>query len=165
MPQRTQRTSGWLIPGLVCLNRLWQLERYAALVVLLAGGLEVQIHDGEFVPSSGREVEQRLAKDGVICDFHGAPVLKNQKRRRQRRIRLYGRSFLPGPFGGVRGRGIFHRGHIRAGAGAAAIEHCRAALVVGVSAATVNRWVNNSLHLLTEALGELRPGDDVPGAN
>lgn len=61
-----QRTAGlgWGTlsgPDLVGLNRLRQLERYAALVVLLAGGLKVQIPDGEFVPVSGCEVEQRLA--------------------------------------------------------------------------------------------------------
>ncbi|WP_246539398.1 hypothetical protein [Telmatocola sphagniphila] len=29
--------------------------------------------------------------------------------------------------------------------------------ILGVSGMTVNRWLNRSLHLLTEALGDLRP--------
>src|SRR4029077_8892430 len=107
IPRRTQRTSGWLIPGLICLNRLWQLERYAALVVLLTRSLHVQIPDGEFVPVSGREVEKRLAEDGVIRDLHRASVLENQKRRRQRRIRLDGGSLFPHRFGAGRGGRTF----------------------------------------------------------
>jgi RNA polymerase sigma factor (sigma-70 family) len=38
------------------------------------------------------------------------------------------------------------------------MTQAEAADVLGVSAATVNRWLNNGLHLLTEALGEFRPG-------
>jgi RNA polymerase sigma-70 factor (ECF subfamily) len=37
------------------------------------------------------------------------------------------------------------------------LTQAEAAGVLGVSAATVNRWLNRSLHLLTEALGEFRP--------
>src|SRR5437868_6166777 len=100
------------LPGLVCLNRLRQLERYAALVVLFASGLEVQIPDCEFVTVSGREVEQRLAEDGVIRDLQRASVFENQKRRRQRRIRLDGGSLFPCTFGGVRGRSIFRWSYV-----------------------------------------------------
>src|SRR6266576_814444 len=111
-PRRTQRTSGWLFPGLVCLNRLRQLERYAALVVLFAGGLEVQIPDGEFVTVCGRDVEQRLGEDGVIRDLQRASVFENQERRRQRRIRLDGGSLFPCTVGGVRGRSIFRWSYV-----------------------------------------------------
>jgi RNA polymerase sigma-70 factor (ECF subfamily) len=37
------------------------------------------------------------------------------------------------------------------------LTQAEAAGVLGVSAATVNRWLNHSLHRLTEALGEFRP--------
>lgn len=40
-----------------------------------------------------------------------------------------------------------------------------AAQVLGVSAITVKRRLNRALQLLTEALSDLRPGEDVPGSN
>jgi hypothetical protein len=84
------------------------------------------------VTVSGREVEKRLAENGVIRDLHRASVLENQKRRRQRRIRLDGGSLFPHTFGAVCGWSIFRRRYVRARAGTAAIEHGRTALVVCV---------------------------------
>jgi RNA polymerase sigma-70 factor (ECF subfamily) len=45
------------------------------------------------------------------------------------------------------------------------LTHAEAAQVLGVSAMTVNRRLNRSLELLTEALSDLRPGEGVPGSN
>jgi RNA polymerase sigma-70 factor (ECF subfamily) len=45
------------------------------------------------------------------------------------------------------------------------MTQAEAAGVLGVSAATVNRRLNHGLYLLTEALGELRPGGNVPGSS
>jgi RNA polymerase sigma-70 factor (ECF subfamily) len=42
------------------------------------------------------------------------------------------------------------------------LTRAEAAQVLGVSAMTVGRRLNRSLRLLTEALGDLRPGADVP---
>jgi RNA polymerase sigma-70 factor (ECF subfamily) len=43
------------------------------------------------------------------------------------------------------------------------LSQAEAAQVLGVSAMTVNRRLNHSLQLLAEALGDLRPGDTLPG--
>jgi RNA polymerase sigma-70 factor (ECF subfamily) len=45
------------------------------------------------------------------------------------------------------------------------ISQAEAGQVLGVSAMTVNRRLNRSLHLLTETLGDLRPNENVPGSN
>ena len=45
------------------------------------------------------------------------------------------------------------------------LTQAEAAQVLGVSAMTVNRRLNRSLKLLTEALGDLRPDTNVPGSN
>jgi RNA polymerase sigma factor (sigma-70 family) len=45
------------------------------------------------------------------------------------------------------------------------LTQAEAAQVLGVSAMTVNRRLNRSLQLLTETLGELRPGEHAPGSN
>jgi RNA polymerase sigma-70 factor (ECF subfamily) len=45
------------------------------------------------------------------------------------------------------------------------MTQAEAAQVLGVSAMTVNRRLNRSLHLLTETLGDLRPNKNVPGSN
>jgi RNA polymerase sigma-70 factor (ECF subfamily) len=45
------------------------------------------------------------------------------------------------------------------------LTQAEAAQVLGVSAMTVNRRLNRSLQLLTEALGDLRPDTNVPGSN
>jgi RNA polymerase sigma factor (sigma-70 family) len=45
------------------------------------------------------------------------------------------------------------------------MTQAEAAQVLGVSAMTVNRRLNRSLQLLTEALGDLRPDEKVPGSN
>ena len=45
------------------------------------------------------------------------------------------------------------------------MTQAEAAQVLGVSAMTVNRRLNRSLQLLTEALGDLRPDENVPGSN
>jgi hypothetical protein len=110
---------------------LRELERYAALVVLLAGGLEIEIHNGDFAAMPGGEVKHRGTEDGVICDFYRATVFEDQKRGRERRIRIYSRSlFLLRPLGSVRGRKFFHRRNVGAFSAAAPIEHGRSTLVV-----------------------------------
>ena len=45
------------------------------------------------------------------------------------------------------------------------LTQAEAARVLGVSAMTVNRRLNRSLELLTEALGDLRPEENVAGSN
>src|SRR5262245_50117948 len=45
------------------------------------------------------------------------------------------------------------------------MTQAEAAQVLGVSAVTVKRRLNRGLQLLTEALGDLRPDDHVPGSN
>jgi RNA polymerase sigma-70 factor (ECF subfamily) len=45
------------------------------------------------------------------------------------------------------------------------MTQAEAAQVLGVSAMTVNRRLNRGLQLLTQALGDLRPGESVPGSN
>jgi RNA polymerase sigma-70 factor (ECF subfamily) len=45
------------------------------------------------------------------------------------------------------------------------LTQAEAAQVLGVSAMTVSRRLNRGLELLTEALGDLRPGEGVPGSN
>jgi RNA polymerase sigma-70 factor (ECF subfamily) len=44
------------------------------------------------------------------------------------------------------------------------LSQAEAAQVLGVSPMTVNRRLNHGLQLLAEALGDLRPGDTVPGS-
>jgi RNA polymerase sigma-70 factor (ECF subfamily) len=45
------------------------------------------------------------------------------------------------------------------------LTQAEAAQVLGVSAMTVNRRLHRSLQLLTEALGDLRPGENVPASD
>jgi RNA polymerase sigma-70 factor (ECF subfamily) len=44
------------------------------------------------------------------------------------------------------------------------LTQAEAARVLGVSAMTVNRWLNRGLGLLAEALADLRPDESVPGS-
>jgi hypothetical protein len=117
------------------------LEGYAALVVLPSGGLEIQIHDGDLAAVSGREVEQRGAKNGVIGYFDCATVFEDEKRRGQRRIGIYGGGLFLSTLSGVRWRGILRWRNVRAFPGAAAIENRRTALVIGVIVCCIFRLV------------------------
>jgi RNA polymerase sigma factor (sigma-70 family) len=45
------------------------------------------------------------------------------------------------------------------------MTQAEAAQVLGVSAMTVNRRLNRSLQMLTETLGDLRPGENLPRSN
>jgi RNA polymerase sigma factor (sigma-70 family) len=45
------------------------------------------------------------------------------------------------------------------------MTQAEAAQVLGVSAMTVNRWLNRGLQLLTETLEDLRPAEKVPDSN
>jgi RNA polymerase sigma-70 factor (ECF subfamily) len=45
------------------------------------------------------------------------------------------------------------------------LTQAEAAVVLGVSAMTVNRRLNRGLELLAEALGDLRPDQNVPGSD
>jgi hypothetical protein len=65
---------------------LGQLECYAALVVLLAGRVEIEIGDQDPAAVSGSEIEQCRALDGVVPDFHSPAVFEHEKSGWQRRI-------------------------------------------------------------------------------
>jgi hypothetical protein len=62
------------------------LKRDAAVFILPARGLEIEIRKGNFAGVSGREVKESLADDSVVSDFQLASVLEYEKGRCLRRV-------------------------------------------------------------------------------
>src|ERR1051326_7875226 len=111
---------------LVCLQRRRELEDYAAIIVLLLGGDQVEIGERDFARVSGREIEERGADDGVVPYFKRVAIFKNEDSWilsglgiGERGIRL----------AGVRRGDIFDRRDVGAGALSAAIEDGGSALM------------------------------------
>jgi hypothetical protein len=111
---------------------LGQLERYAALVVLLAGRVKIEIGDQDPAPMSGREVEQGGALNGVISDFHCPPVFKYQKCGLQRWIGINRGWIGLDTFRNMRRSGLFGRRYVRALPLPTPIKNGWATLVVSV---------------------------------
>ena len=78
----------------------------AAIVVLLAGGFEIEVGYGDAARVSGRQVEERCADDGVVSNFQFVTVSEDEKRRRLRRLGFC--SSVIGILNGVGRRDILH---------------------------------------------------------
>ena len=56
-----------------------ELETHAAVVVLFAGRVEIEIGDGHLAGVSGRQIEESVADDGVVFKFDFATVFENEQ--------------------------------------------------------------------------------------
>lgn len=95
-----------LLDGLVYVCALGKLEGDSALVVLLAGGFQVEIDEGDLATVVGRQIVNRLAENGIVRHFQRAAIFEDEKRRRQRRIVICRGCFL-GVLNGAQGCGRF----------------------------------------------------------
>ena len=117
----------------VGLRRWWELEGDAVGVVLVLGGREVEVGEGDFAGVSGGEIEQGCADDGVVSDFDGVAVFEDESGR-------FGRGSGGGRVGVVESSGInVSLGRdVGFGAVSAAIEDGGTSLIVGVAGIVVS---------------------------
>ena len=59
------------------LQRRWELEGYAAVVVLFLGGVEVEIGECDFARVAGRHIEECCADYGVVSNFEFVAVFED----------------------------------------------------------------------------------------
>jgi len=111
---------------------LRQLEGYAALVVLLASGIEIEIRDQDPAPVSRGEVEQRRTLNGVVSDFYRPPVFEDQKSGLQRWIGINRGWIDLGAFGSMGRSRLFGGGDVGALPLPPPIKNCGATLVLSV---------------------------------
>src|ERR1700687_529795 len=115
--------------------RIWRnLKRDAAIFVLLAGGLEIEVGQRNFVNAASRQIKECLALDGVVSNFHLVTILEDQHDRFLRRIGLGIRVRSIGKLSRVRSGNVFYRGNVGSGSRSAAIENCGTALIVRILA-------------------------------
>src|ERR1700688_4203080 len=115
--------------------RIWRnLERDAAIFVLLSGGLEIEVGQRNFVNAAGCQIKECLALDGVVSNVHLVTILEDQHDRFLRRIGLgiWVRSI--GKLSRVRSGNVFYRGNVGSGSRSAAIENRGTALIVRILA-------------------------------
>jgi hypothetical protein len=81
---------------------LGNLEDDSTLVVLLGGGVEVEIGQRDSSGVTGGEVEERGADDRIVSDFKLVAVFEDEERGRKRRLGVRGRVVgrLAGRLGG-----------------------------------------------------------------
>lgn len=108
------------------------MKRDAAIFILPARGLDIEIAQGNFAGVSGRQIKESLADDSVISDFQLTAILEYEKGRRLRRIGIRHGSIVSR--GGVRCGNVSHRGNIGIGAVTAAVEDGRTTLIVVIRA-------------------------------
>ncbi len=100
---------------LVRLSGLRELERYAALVVLFAGRVQIEVADQDLAPVAGGQVKERRADYGIVRDFYCVSILKHKKSRRKRGLWFGCLGFLGlRRLGGVRRRRVLYWRDVRA---------------------------------------------------
>src|SRR6202162_2915526 len=115
--------------------RIWRnLERDAAIFVLLSGGLEIEVGQRNFVNAAGCQIKECLALDSVVSNFHLVTILEDQHDWFLRRIGLGIWVRRLGKARRERSGNIFCRGDVRSGARSAAIENRGPALIVRILA-------------------------------
>jgi hypothetical protein len=108
------------------------LKGDAAVFILPACGLEIEIGERNFAGVPGREIKESLADDSIVTDFQLAAILEYEKRGRLRRIGI--RHGGIGSRGGVRRGNVSHWRDIGIGAGSSAVEDGGTALIVVIRA-------------------------------
>jgi len=115
---------------------LRELKNDAAIVVLLACGLEIEIGESDSARVAGCQIKEGRADDGVVSEFELAAVLKDEE------SRLLGRFGIgcgviilicSGILSGVGLRDIFDRRNVGSGTRSATVEDGGTSLVVGVA--------------------------------
>src|SRR6266568_2659667 len=66
---------------------MWrELKGDAAIIVLLAGGFEIEVGEGDSAHMPGRQIKKSHADDGVVSEFQFATVFEDEKGRFLRRV-------------------------------------------------------------------------------
>jgi hypothetical protein len=60
------------------LQRRWELEGYAAVVVLFLGGIEIEIGESDLARVAGRHIEQSGTDDRIVSDFEFVSVFEDE---------------------------------------------------------------------------------------
>ena len=97
------------------------MKGYAAIIVLLAGSLQIEISERDFAGMTRRQIKNSLAEDGVVSDFQLATIFEYKYGRLRRWLGSLGGGIVP--LTGRRWRKIFDWGNIRAGARSASVEN------------------------------------------
>src|ERR1700688_784502 len=93
--------------------RIWRnLKRDAAIFVLLAGGIEIEVGQRNLVNTAGRQIKESLVLDGVVSSFHLVTILEDQHDRFLRRIGLGIRVRSICTLRRVRSGNVFYRGNV-----------------------------------------------------
>jgi hypothetical protein len=115
--------------------RIWRnLKRDAAIFILLAGGLEIEVGERYFVNAAGRQIKERLALDSVVSNFHLVTIFEHKHDRFLRRVGLGGWDRSIGKLRRVRSGNVFDWGNVGSGSGSAAIENSGTALIIWIVA-------------------------------